>query len=122
MGRNNSRDINGIYYNKRTTKAEEVASVLHHKEVNIMGFAETNTDWNQKNITEAVRRAFTDKFKQTYIATSTSTMSLYNLQQQLRSYKPGGTATIVTGNTTSRVETPTINDPLGNFSAVILRS
>jgi hypothetical protein len=87
-----------------------------------MGLSETNVDWKQADVMPDIASTFKQKFGAVHLRTSTSNHKpLTNLQHHLRAYKPGGTATITTGKFVGRIEREDFNDPLGNFSSVMLK-
>ena len=114
-------NVNGIYTNNDSAKASEIAMALAHKHVDIMGFSETNADWNQSKIKKRVQDAFRLQFKNTHMTTSTSDFTFLDLQHQQQAYKPGGTATIVTGKFVGRIHDEKVTDPLGNYSLITLK-
>jgi hypothetical protein len=99
------KNINGANTYNSWNTWDQAFKTTNELEIDIVGYTETNINWNEKNRSYA--RSICHKHnKAINIHTSSS------IEATKTTYQPGGTATILTGNITGR-STGQINDKSG---------
>ena len=99
------QNLHGIKKSNTWHDLKYSVPILHTWGVDIMGFSETNVNWNSKE-ENAIKAIYKDSYKHSIISTSNSS------EISNSSYQQGGTATIITDNFTGRV-TSNLSDTTG---------
>ena len=97
------QNINGIKSYQNWHKWCDSLTEIHRNKVDIIGFAETNVNWNPIR----TKRAQSLLRKQFGNGVMINTMSNDSVNS---AYKPGGTSLILHGNTIGAIQSKNVND------------
>ena len=104
------QNVNGIATGGHLLKAEEIVMAWKAIDVDILGWAETNVNYQHPDDPLSILKSKIHKHNKTYtIQTSSSGINSTNIHQ------PGGVATILTGKLTGRIKGK-YSDDLGRWS------